>query len=442
MQLLIMFSRIWDTATGQCLQTLVHEDNAPVVSVCFSPNGKYVLAWTLDGSIRLWDYVSGLCKKTYQGHENKKYSLGGAFGVYGNDAFVVSGSEDGSIIFWDVKSKNILQRLDAHDGVVLWVDTHPSLPIIASGGLDTKVQVWVNEDEDEKTDGMLVERETYGKERDLPEQKKNYEENNAIVDEVMVFEDEEAFLPDQAVSSEKNATPSNIVVDHEEEMPPQENVVTKEEEEDVPDQIMVDYEADTLPQEQKVTKGDRSILGEAMTEHDEESPSIEEKASEETKVVKENVALLQEHAILDEGKHIGSDSVVNQTAEALPYEHVESVVEKDISQITTIDHEEEVDGHEQVFHSKENNVSEDMAADKDPAVIDGETAEDLVLNQPTVNAEVDVVPNEQAIHKEDSIIPGRRAYYKYGRDVTFDLEGWQTPKAPTPSPLSDYAGEF
>lgn len=153
-------SRIWDTATGQCLQTLVHEDNAPVVSVRFSPNGKYVLAWTLDGCIRLWDYVEGLCKKTYQGHENQKYSIGGAFGVYGNEAFVVSGSEDGSIVLWDVKSKNILQRLYGHDGVVLWVETHPFLDMLVSGGLDQKVKIWVN-DEEEKEEAVADEKSGY-----------------------------------------------------------------------------------------------------------------------------------------------------------------------------------------------------------------------------------------------------------------------------------------
>jgi len=145
-------SRIWDTATGQCLQTLVHEDNASVVTCRFSPNGKYVLAWTLDGCIRLWDYVEGHCKKTYQGHENKKWSIGGAFGVYGTEAFVVSGSEDGSIVIWDVKTKNILQQLDGHDGVVMWVDTHPFDDVIVSGGLDSKVKIWVNRDEEFEAD--------------------------------------------------------------------------------------------------------------------------------------------------------------------------------------------------------------------------------------------------------------------------------------------------
>ncbi|KAF2195267.1 WD40 repeat-like protein [Zopfia rhizophila CBS 207.26] len=145
--------RVWDTATGQCLRTLVHENNAPVTSVRFSPNGKYVLAWTLDSCIRLWNYIDGKgkCIKTYQGHMNKKYSLGGAFGTYGPPpyqyAFVASGSEDKSIVLWDVSSKNVLQRLEGHTGAVLAVDTHPTEKIIVSGGLDRTVRVWrYNED--------------------------------------------------------------------------------------------------------------------------------------------------------------------------------------------------------------------------------------------------------------------------------------------------------
>ena len=42
------YSRIWDTASGQCLKTLIDDDNPPVSFVKFSPNGKYILAATLD----------------------------------------------------------------------------------------------------------------------------------------------------------------------------------------------------------------------------------------------------------------------------------------------------------------------------------------------------------------------------------------------------------
>ncbi|KZM25403.1 hypothetical protein ST47_g3468 [Ascochyta rabiei] len=143
--------RVWDTSTGQCLRTLVHEDNAPVTSVRFSPNGKYILAHTLDSCLRLWDYTNGKgrCVKTYQGHSNGRFSLAGAFGTYSSPAdpaqrfaFVASGSEDGTLVLWDVSSKDILQRLRGHDDAVLAVDTHPHGPVLATAGLDCSVRVW------------------------------------------------------------------------------------------------------------------------------------------------------------------------------------------------------------------------------------------------------------------------------------------------------------
>ena len=146
--------RIWDTATGQCLRTLVHEDNAPVSSVRFAPNGRFVLAWTLDSCVRLWNYHEGRCVKTYQGHQNVKYSLSGAFGVYGHEkgevplgekkAFAVSGSETGEMVWWDVVSKEVLQREAAHEGCVLGVDTlaKDGVALAVSCGLDKTIRIW------------------------------------------------------------------------------------------------------------------------------------------------------------------------------------------------------------------------------------------------------------------------------------------------------------
>ena len=158
--------RVWDTATGQCLRTLVHEDNAGVTNVCFVPNGKYLLAWTLDSSIRLWNYVEGRCMKTYQGHKNEKYSLSGAHGSYTNKeetekrAFVVSGSEDGKIYTWDINSKEILQTMEGHEGVVLGVDTWEEGNLMVSCGMDKTVRVWEKvkeEDEDAGEAGVVGE---------------------------------------------------------------------------------------------------------------------------------------------------------------------------------------------------------------------------------------------------------------------------------------------
>ena len=169
--------RIWDTHTGQCLKTMIHADNAAVTNVRFSPNGRFVLAWSLDSCVRLWEYFGeGRCVKTYMGHVNGKWGVGGGFGVYGwrddeeeeNEemvmsprAFAVSGSEDGAMVFWDVISKEVLQRIEgAHEGCIISVDTmctgfgpgdhrmsgggggNGRSHIVVSGGLDGVVKVW------------------------------------------------------------------------------------------------------------------------------------------------------------------------------------------------------------------------------------------------------------------------------------------------------------
>lgn len=186
---------MWDTATGQCLRTLVHEDNPPVTAVRFSPNGKYILAFSIDSCVRLWDYVSGTCKKTYQGHKNVKYSLGGAFG-YGlsdqrdkTEAFIVSGSEDGDIVFWDVSSKEVIQRVSGHEGVVCWVDASPGpSSTVVSGGLDGTVRVWVDVREDQG-ENNTVQEDQYRDQDNLANGYKNYDHKE--ITDVKMEEDNE-----------------------------------------------------------------------------------------------------------------------------------------------------------------------------------------------------------------------------------------------------------
>ncbi|ORY65875.1 WD40-repeat-containing domain protein [Pseudomassariella vexata] len=134
-------TRIWDTSTGQCLRTMVHEDNPAVTSVCFAPNGRYILTFSMDSCLRLWDYVSGSVKKTYQGHENSAFSIGGCFVVVDGEAFVAAASENGDIVLWDVKSKEIVQRIKkAHDGVCFWVDAKGDTMV--SCGKDGKIKLY------------------------------------------------------------------------------------------------------------------------------------------------------------------------------------------------------------------------------------------------------------------------------------------------------------
>lgn len=87
--------------------------------VKFSPNSKFVLASTQDSTIRLWNYQTSRCVKTYTGHTNRTYCLFASFlnGTRGGK-FVVGGSEDAKVYIWDLQTREVVQVLEGHRGTV------------------------------------------------------------------------------------------------------------------------------------------------------------------------------------------------------------------------------------------------------------------------------------------------------------------------------------
>lgn len=65
--------RIWDASTGHCVKTLIDDENPPVSSVKFSPNGKFILAATLDSTLVIYFYITLLTH--YNLHTSIKFRL-------------------------------------------------------------------------------------------------------------------------------------------------------------------------------------------------------------------------------------------------------------------------------------------------------------------------------------------------------------------------------
>lgn len=127
--------RLFDLETGQCLKTLVYNSanhgtatastndvvNFPISHVQTSPNGKYILSSSLDGKIRLWDYMGNKVIKTYAGpHDSsicEKYNCTATFITATTEPLVVSGTDSQGLLFWDVQTKQIVGQINVPSAV-------------------------------------------------------------------------------------------------------------------------------------------------------------------------------------------------------------------------------------------------------------------------------------------------------------------------------------
>ena len=91
--------------------------NAPIGCIVPSPNGRYLLASTLDaaGSLRLWDAVKGRVVRSYAGRRGSRYCAFAAFADAEGTSYVVCGSEDGSVMAWDLRGGEVAQRIPGSD---------------------------------------------------------------------------------------------------------------------------------------------------------------------------------------------------------------------------------------------------------------------------------------------------------------------------------------
>ncbi|KAF9078681.1 WD40-repeat-containing domain protein [Rhodocollybia butyracea] len=161
--------RIWDVDTGMLVERLRgHRDS--VYSVAFTPDGKGLVSGSLDKTLKYWDVAAlmangggvkgrkegahgagssnGLAKRegdkqsqctmNFMGH--KDYVLSVAVSHDGH--WVVSGSKDRGVQFWDSKTAVVQSMLQGHKNSVISIDLSPTANILATGSGDWQARIW------------------------------------------------------------------------------------------------------------------------------------------------------------------------------------------------------------------------------------------------------------------------------------------------------------
>lgn len=148
--------RIWDAETGQLLDKLKgHMDS--VYSVAFSPDGRYLVSGSLDKTLKMFDIQSlrnalaaggrdapvgeggkTKCLTTLQGHKDYVLSVD----ISPDGAWIVSGSKDRGVQFWDPKTAKAQFMLQGHKNSVISVAVSSAGGLVATGSGDWSARIW------------------------------------------------------------------------------------------------------------------------------------------------------------------------------------------------------------------------------------------------------------------------------------------------------------
>ncbi|MFS7889753.1 putative transcription factor WD40-like family [Helianthus anomalus] len=80
--------------------------------------------------------------RMYSGHRNSMTVKGVSF--FGpNSEYVMSGSDCGHIFIWNKKDCKLVRVMEGDRRIVNQVEPHPSIPVLASSGLEKNIKLWV-----------------------------------------------------------------------------------------------------------------------------------------------------------------------------------------------------------------------------------------------------------------------------------------------------------
>ncbi len=128
---------VWDTRSGRLAGTL-RGQNAVIHALAFSPDGKQIASAGLDGSVRLWDFASSRQTGGMRGPGGALYSL--AFSPDGK--YLAAGGRDRTVLVWDVARGERVHTFEGHGGDINGMVFSPNGRWLISASADRSVRVW------------------------------------------------------------------------------------------------------------------------------------------------------------------------------------------------------------------------------------------------------------------------------------------------------------
>jgi len=130
--------RVWNIVTGTELKLFEgHTDEVSLVA--YSPDGKTLVSFSWDGSVRSWNLTSSNTKPNWI----EKIDFGISSMVYSPDGQMLAlGFTNGSVQIWNAATGNKLKWFDGHIKEISSIVYNPDGKTLVSVSLDKSVRVW------------------------------------------------------------------------------------------------------------------------------------------------------------------------------------------------------------------------------------------------------------------------------------------------------------
>lgn len=136
--------QLWDTVTGNNQKLVGHRNS--VTSLAFSSDGTELFSTGGDGRLVVWDAESGERLRVHGDHGPDPgpdfFASARSLAVSSDASIVAVGSNNGVIRLWDAQNGDLLARLEGHESSVKAVAFSFNDKLIASASDDQTIRLW------------------------------------------------------------------------------------------------------------------------------------------------------------------------------------------------------------------------------------------------------------------------------------------------------------
>lgn len=129
--------RIWEFLSGK-LNCTIQAHSAAVKGLVVSPDNDVIISGSEDRSIRMWALATGEQRAELLGHTDGVTSLA----ITRDGKTLLSGSHDKTIRMWDLATKRCVAVFEGHTSRIFSVAVAPDDRMLVSGSSDKTVRVW------------------------------------------------------------------------------------------------------------------------------------------------------------------------------------------------------------------------------------------------------------------------------------------------------------